>query len=86
MAICIFSDNNEEYTDFIAKALAEFQEHKIHGIAIVALADGEALTGYWNMNLKDKLQAESEVRFDSIDQFMLSNKERYFAANADDDE
>jgi len=78
MAVIIVSDKqNQPYTEFIAGALEALEGQDVTGIAIVALCKGEAMTGYWNMSLRDKAQAETEIRYDTIDQFLLVNKERY---------
>lgn len=76
--VTIISDKQqEEYTGFITETLNTFQNHNIRGIAIVALTDDETLTGYWNMNLRDKATAENEIRYDVLDEFILNNKDRY---------
>ncbi len=63
----------------MAQALEAFETESVKGIAIVALTtDGLTLTGYWNMELKDKLQAETEIRFDAIDAFIRENRNRFF--------
>lgn len=53
----------------MAKALSTFEDYNIKGIAIVALADNENLTGYWHMDLGNKITAETEIRFDVLDEF-----------------
>ena len=74
----LVSDKDTPYTKFMAETLDEFAKHDIKGLAVVALVDGNyELTGYWNMDLRDKLQAESAVRFDVLDAFLLSNSGRY---------
>ena len=74
----IISNEKQDYTEFIAKALNEFEHHEVKGIAIVALCEDENLTGYWNMNLYNKLTAENEIRFDTFDEFLRVNQDRYF--------
>lgn len=73
----IVSDKKQDYVEFMTKALNTFQKYPVKGIAIVALCDEENITGYWNMSLHDKLTAENELRFDVIDEFIQTNKERY---------
>lgn len=78
MSIFLISDKNIEYQQFIAETVEALANYEVEGIAIVALTkDSQALTGYWNMNLRDKLQAEAEIRFDSIDAFLQANAGRY---------
>ena len=77
MTIIISDKQQQEYAGFMAETLSLFENHDIKGVAIVALTDEETLTGYWNMCLKDKSIAESEIRYDVIDSFLLVNKDRY---------
>ena len=79
----IISNRNQDYQKFIAEALNTFEDYNIKGLAIVALTDNENLTGYWNMELKDKLTAENEIRFDVLDDFITVNKDRYFECEED---
>lgn len=77
MAI-IIDNKHQDYHVFIAKALEMFKDYNVKGIAIVALTDSvEALSGYWNMDVGDKVRAETHIRFDAIDGFIQANKERY---------
>lgn len=78
MVVIISDKQQQEYTGFMAETLTLFEQENIKGIAIVALTDNETLTGYWNMNLKDKATAENEIRYDVIDQLIMANKDRYF--------
>jgi hypothetical protein len=74
----LVSDKNTDYDAFVAETTEFLKEHNVRGIALVALTDdGEALTAYWNMSLRDKLQAENEIRFDALDTFLLNNAGRY---------
>ncbi len=85
--VFLISDKNTEYAQFLAKTLEELDKHEVQGIAIVALINGhEELTGYWNMDLRNKLQAETAIRFDAFDTFLLANKERYFEEDVADSE
>ena len=79
MTIIISDKQQQEYAGFMAETLSLFESHDIKGIAIVALTGEETLTGYWNMCLKDKSIAESEIRYDVIDGLILANKDRYFS-------
>lgn len=75
----IISDKKQQgYEGFIAETLNTFEQYNIKGIAVVALTDTETLTGYWNMSLKDKVTAETEIRYDVLDSFIMANKDRYF--------
>lgn len=74
----ITSTKQEEYHKFIAETLSSFEEYKIKGIAIVALTDKETLTGYWNMDLNQRAEAETAIRYDVIDGLIMANRERYF--------
>lgn len=74
----IVMDSNQPYTEFITQSLDELSKHSVNGIALVALVDDSyELTSYWNMTLRNKLQAENALRFDSMDEFILANRERY---------
>jgi hypothetical protein len=74
----IASDGHDDYEQWLCEVFENFQKNSIQGIAVVALTkEGSALTGYWNMSLKDKIQVEAEIRFDTIDQFILANPDRY---------
>lgn len=82
----ILSDKNPDYTSFISEALNAFEKYNVKGIAIVAITDTENLTGYWNMDLRDKLTAENEIRFDVLDEFIKNNSDRYFESEEETDE
>lgn len=78
MAVIIVSDKqNQPYTEFMANTLEAMEGQDVTGIAVVILCKGDTMTGYWNMSLRDKAQAETEIRYDVIDQFILANQERY---------
>lgn len=82
--IAIVSDKEKrDNTNFMAEAIQRLYEHEVKGIAIIALCDDENLTGYWNMTLKDKREAETEIRFDVIDEFIKANRELYFPDEED---
>lgn len=76
--IFIMSDKQQDYQAFMAETLQTLADYNIRGVAIVALTDDETLTGYWNMSLRDKSQAETEIRCDVIDGLIMANKDRYF--------
>ena len=83
--VYLVSDKSTDYTKFLAETIEEFTKHNIKGIAIVGITDSNyELTGYWNMKLRDKLQAENAVRFDAFDDFLKSNSGRYCNDDGDD--
>ena len=74
----LISDNPKDYNGFMAKVLEALEDSPPSGLAVVAIAkSGEIMTGYWNMSLKDKLTAESHIRFDVLDEFINNNADRY---------
>lgn len=75
MIVIISDKEKQEYSDFMAETLETFSKHNVKGIAIVALCDEVNLTGYWNMPLRDKAQAENEIRYDVIDSLIMANKD-----------
>lgn len=77
----IISDNQKDYSQFLLELMNVLEEYEVKGIAVVALTPNENLTGYWNMDLKDKLTAENEIRFDNIDEFIRVNFDRYEQGN-----
>ena len=83
--VYLVSDKSTDYAKFLAETIDEFAKHDIKGIAIVGITnDTYELTGYWNMKLRDKLQAENAVRFDTFDDFLKSNSGRYCNDDGDD--
>lgn len=82
----IVSTSEQPYTQFMAEAMNTFEDYNIKGIAIVALTDGDTLTGYWNMNLDDRAKVKTEVEFDCIDEFMKRNIDRYIDYESEDGE
>jgi len=87
--IFVAGDGKSEYQEFIAQAVEEFSKYKVTKIAIIAFIedeDSESLSGYWNMNHRDKIQAESVIRYDAIDDFMKANAGRYCVKESEDDE
>ena len=81
----IIEDSSKDYTEFIAKTLDALSRAQVAGIALVALInDTEELTAYWNMGLRDKLQAENALRFDAFDTFLLNNVDRYAPKEGDE--
>lgn len=80
----IVSDKKQDYTEFITEALNIFQKKTVKGLAVVALCGDENLIGFWNMNLRDKLITENELRFVVVDEFIRDSTERYFEGNERD--
>lgn len=83
--VYLVSDKPSEYAEFLAETLQEFEKHDIQGIAVVGITSSDyELTGYWNMGLRDKLQAENAIRFDAFDVFLKSNAGRYCQSEDED--
>lgn len=74
----ITSTSDKPYREFFVEVLNTFEKYNITGIAIVGLTDGENLTGYWRMSLRDKETAKTEIGYDCIDEFIKNNADRYF--------
>lgn len=69
MSYILVSDKpTEEYAEFLAKTANELNGHKVRGIAMVALMEGDddcdAMTAYWNMGLMDRQEAASHIQAD----------------------
>ena len=80
----IVTDKPRKYTKFFSETLDRLNEKQIDGIAIAAICkDGTVETGYWNMDLRDKVTVHTNIQYDCIDQFLRVNKDRYLS---DDDE
>jgi hypothetical protein len=63
----------------MAETLELLSTDKVNGIAVICLCgDGVSKTAYWNMGLQEKAVAEQEIRFDTIDDMIMSNADRYF--------
>ena len=77
MATLIITSEQKEYIEFLAKSIDNILKYNVKGIAMVVLTDTDNLTGYWNMELKDKAMVESEIRYDVMDEFILNNLDRY---------
>ncbi|MGN0655298.1 MAG: hypothetical protein ACI4KR_00755 [Ruminiclostridium sp.] len=76
--VTILSDSQKDYHSFAAEALDNAAKFNVKGMAMIfLLEDGQALTGYWNMDITDKLNVENQVRFDCIDNFIKANIENY---------
>lgn len=83
----ITSTSAQPYNEWVVEALNRFEKYHVKGIAIVALTDENyTLTGYWNMTLHDKICAKEEINFDTIDEFVKNNAERYGFAAEDEGE
>jgi anaerobic selenocysteine-containing dehydrogenase len=85
----IITDRKETtpFSNWLAESVDKLANEKVQGIALVALcADGQAMTAYWNMGMQDKANAESQIRYDCIDQMILANKDRYFRYDYEEDE
>ena len=77
MSAIIISNKDKKYHEFVLEMLEALEEYDVKGIAVVALTDSDNISGYWNMNLYDKIKAKTEIEFDCIDNFIKTNKERY---------
>ena len=74
----ILSNLQKDYHSFVAEGLETASKYNVKGVALVFLCqDDECLTGYWNMDINDKLQVENNIRFDNIDAFIKANIDRY---------
>ncbi len=82
----IASTSKKPYTEFIADALNKAEPYNVKGIAVVILTDTENLTGYWNMDLSDKIRAKSELEYDTMDDFIMANIDRYGDAYINNEE
>jgi hypothetical protein len=83
--IVIIGDKDQPYTQFMAEAVDELSKYAVQGLALVALIDDHYdLTAYWNMDLRQKLQAESALRFDVLDTFLKANPGRYCGEGEED--
>ena len=78
MGTIIVSDKDKEYHEFVLGMLEMFEKYNIHSVAVVALTDTDNISGYWNMDLYDRLKAKNEIELDCIDRFIMNNKDRYF--------
>ena len=76
--VIIMSDKQQDYHAFMVETLQMFEEHNIKGLAIVALTDEETLTGYWEMDLKQRADAEIAIRYDVVDGLIMANRDKYF--------
>jgi hypothetical protein len=85
MIIMVSDKPQTELSEFVAKTLDALGGEGVQSMAIVALCeDGTAQTAYWHMSLRDKAQAEAEIRYDAIDQMLLANKDRYLDDGTED--
>lgn len=84
----IFSGNKQnEYLPFLTETIDALGAEQVRGLAVVAiLEDRQVFTAYWNMDLQDKATAETNIRYDCIDQMIRNNKERYFTDSKIEDE
>ncbi len=73
----LISDNQQDYHKFVAEAVEMLRAYEIEGIAIVALTPEANLTAYWNLDLRGKTIAQSEIEMDRWDNFLQANTGRY---------
>lgn len=82
----IISSKDKDYNGFMRETLDELEQHKVKGIALVALLEDHHMSGYWNMDLYDILEAENVMRFEALDRFILANRERYVEGTEEEEE
>lgn len=84
MAYMLVSDKPvEDWASFLAEGIQELSRYKVRGVAMVALlepgpdGENEVMTGYHNMNLRDKQEAASHIQADVTDGIVRANMRRY---------
>jgi len=86
MTVIVSDKGTQKFNPFMADTIERLNENKVKGIAISAIcADGNTITGYWNMSLQDKAIAETAIHYDCIDQLIMANRDRYFKEQEDDE-
>ena len=80
MSYILLSDKPVEgYAEFLTEAINELSKYNVRGIAIVAMLDQppeenvDAMTGYWNMSLRDKEAAIADIQSDVTAQIVRAN-------------
>lgn len=70
---------------FLHEAIEELSQHRIKGIALIALPenyasdDGYTMSNYYNMNLLDLQVAAAQIQGDIIDRTVKANLRSYLA-------
>ena len=74
--------------EFITGILEGLSEKDIRciGIYIDVPKENAKRCGYWNMRLRDKMEMKNHVELDVMDQFILTNKDRYGIDYFEEDE
>ena len=73
----------ECYAAFLEETMQILSSEKVQGLAVVALLEGpdesgaDVLTGYYNMSLRDKQAAASQIQADVTDGIVRANIRRY---------
>ena len=73
----------EDYILFLEETMQILSSEKVQGLAVVALLEGpdesgaDVLTGYYNMSLRDKQAAASQILADVTDGIVRANIRRY---------
>lgn len=73
----------EDYILFLEETMQTLSSEKVQGLAVVALLEGpdesgaDVLTGYYNMSLRDKQEAASQIQADVTDGIVRANIRRY---------
>jgi hypothetical protein len=84
--VTLISNNPKDYHDFIVDTANGLSEYDISGIAVVALTkDGQGITGYWDMNLREKAEAKNHIEYDVIDEMIMVNRDRYFENQSEEE-
>jgi hypothetical protein len=82
MPTIIFSDQMKQpYGEWLTDSLQAIAGRKPKSIAIIALCEDEALTGYWNSNCEDKATMLQHLQADYIDGLVRANFSKYLAEN-----
>lgn len=82
MSTVILSDQMvKEYSPFVTDTLAHLAQEEVTGITIFAkLKSGATMTGYWNINMQEKVEAAGTIYSEAIDEMIIANIDRYKAA------
>lgn len=73
----------EDYILFLEETMQILSSERVQGLAVVALLEGpdesgaDVLTGYYNMSLRDKQAAASQIQADVTDGIIRANIRRY---------
>lgn len=79
MYIVCSGNEHDAVREFLEESFRGLEEKDIKciGIYIDVESENAKRCSYWNMALRDKMEMKNHVELDAIDQFILTNKERY---------